>query len=201
MAREAYLEAAGFFSDVVSGVGASQWDAAGLGVWSVRDLAGHTARSLFLVAEFGSQRSESVDVRSAAEHYRISLAPEGVDEAIAARGRAAGEALGEDPLARLAEGRERAERLVGETSEDTIIAYTNGGISLGDYLETRVLELVVHTLDLARALGVEATPPREALRCALHLLAELAVESGRGGRLALAATGRGVLPAGFSVLG
>ncbi len=201
MAKTAYLQALGFFMDVVNRVGPGQWDAPGLGVWSVRDLVGHTARSIFLVEEFGSQRSETLDVKSAAEHYHISLSPEGVDDAIAARGRAAGEALGDDPLARLAEGRARAERLVAETDAGAVIAYTNGGITLGAYLETRVLELVVHTLDLARALDIEADPPPEALRSALRLLAELAVDSGRGGRLALAATGRGELPGGFTVLG
>lgn len=201
MTSQAYVQALAFFFSVAERIRDDQWDAPGLGVWSVRELVGHTARSIFLVEEFGSQRSETLDVKSAAEHYHVSLAPEGIDDAIAERGRAAGAALGDDPLARLAEGRVRAERLVAETSEDTVIAYTNGGIRLGDYLETRVLELTVHALDLANALGVEAEPPREALRSVLHLLAELAVDSGRGGRLALAATGRGALPDGFSVLG
>ncbi len=201
MTKQAYLQAVGFFMDAVARVGPGQWDEPALGVWTVRDLVGHTGRSIFLVEEFGSQRSDTIDVESAAHHYHLSLAPDGIDDAIADRGRAAGEALGDDPLALLTAGRERAERLVAETDEDTIIAYNNGGIRLGHYLETRVLELVVHTLDLANALGIELEPPREALGVALHLLAELALDSGHGGSLALAATGRGVLPDRFSVLG
>ena len=199
--KDAYREALGFFFDVVGRIEPGQWGEPALGVWSVKELVGHTARSVFLVDEFGAQRADAADVTSAAHHYHVSLAPEGVDDAIAERGREAGEALGGDPLARLAEGRARAERRVAETDAETIIAYTNGGIALGHYLETRVLELTVHTLDLAAALGVEAEPPREPLRCALHLLAELAVDSGHGGRFALAATGRGLLPDRFSVLG
>ncbi len=201
MTKQAYLQAVSFFMDSVARIGPNQWNEPGLGVWTIRDLVGHTGRSIFLVEEFGSQRSDTVDVRSPAHHYHLSLAGEGIDDAIADRGRAAGEALGNDPLSLLAAGRERAERLVDETDEETVIAYTNGGIRLGDYLETRVLELTVHTLDLANALGIETEPPREALGVALHLLAELALDSGHGGSLALAATGRGVLPDRFSVLG
>ena len=201
MTKQAYLQAVGFFMDAVARIGPNQWNEPALGVWSVRDLVGHTGRSIFIVEEFGSQRSDTIDVESAAHHYHLSLTVEGVDDMIADRGREAGEALGEDPLSRLAADRERVERLVGETDEGAIIAYTNGGIRLGDYLETRVLELVVHTLDLSNALGIEAEPPREALGVALHLLAELALDSGHGGSLALVATGRGVLPDRFSVLG
>lgn len=201
MSKQAYYEAAEFFIATVRGVQTAQWDEPGLGVWSVRDLVGHTARSIILIEEFAAQRADRADVASAAEHYHVSLAPEGIAEMIAERGRAAGQALGDDPLAAVLAAWERVEPIVESTAEDAVIRYTNGGIRLGDYLDTRVLELVVHSLDLANAIGADPEPPREALSAALHLLADLALDSGHGGQLALAATGRGILPDRFSVLG
>ena len=74
--------------------------------------------------------------------------------------------------------------------EDAPIAYTNSGIRLEHYLQTRVLELVVHTLGLLTAINVDDQPPRVALLSTLHLLTDLAADTGFGGQLALLATGR-----------
>ncbi len=96
---------------------------------------------------------------------------------------------------------DRVIKLLRDTPEDLTVSYEGKGIRFGDYIQTRVLELVVHTLDVAKAIGVSDEPPREALSQTLHLLADLAADSGHGGALALAATGRGILPDRFSVLG
>ena len=159
------------------------------------------SRSITRIEEFGTQRAESVDITSAVHHYRRSLRQPSDDERVALRGREAGQALGDDPLATMKADWSRAEPVLDATDEDAIIAYDNGGIRFGDYLETRVFELTVHTLDLANAIGVEVEPSREALGVTLQLLAALAVESGRGAPLALSGTGRGPLPDGYSVLG
>ena len=137
---------------------------------------------------------------SAAEHYRISLAPANANDEIAARGREAGAELGDDPAATVRTAAERVLPLLDGLSEDMVISYPNGAIRLGDYLETRVVELTVHTLDLANAIGADAEAPAEALSVTLHLLADLAVASGQGAALALAATGRGLLPDRFSLM-
>ncbi len=69
-----------------------------------------------------------------------------------------------------------------------------------DYLPTRTLELIVHTLDLARAVELRARPPAQPLSTTLALLANLALLQGEGPDVALALTGRGPLPPGFSVM-
>lgn len=201
MSKAACRQAVEFFLDVAGEVRPEQWDAPALGVWSVRDLVGHTSRSITRIEEFGARRAPAVDVASAADHYRRSLGRPNAGEQIAERGREAGQALGADPLAAMREDWARAERILDATDEDEIIAYDNGGIRFGDYLETRVFELTIHSLDLANAIGVEAQPPREALAVALQTLAAIALESGCGADLALAATGRAPLGEGFSVLG
>ena len=201
MSKAPCRQAVAFFLDVAGEVRPGQWDAPALGVWSVRDLVGHTSRSITRIEEFGARRAPAVDVDSAADHYRRSLGRPNAGQQIAERGREAGQALGADPLATMREDWARAERILDATDEDEIIAYDNGGIRFGDYLETRVFELTIHALDLANAIGVEAQPPREALAVALRTLAAIALESGRGAELALAATGRAPLGEAFSVLG
>ena len=83
MSKEAYTAAVEFFISTASQIRDDQWDAPALGVWVVRDLVGHTARSITRVEEFGANRAETVDIESAAHHYRTSLSRSGVDAQIA----------------------------------------------------------------------------------------------------------------------
>lgn len=201
MGKEAYRQAVEFFVDIVGRIPSEAWDGPGLGIWTIRDLVGHTSRSIAGLADVLPERAGKVDVHSAAHHYHISLAPDDIDDVIAERGKSAGEQLGPDPVQTVHNMAETILPQVAALPEDTIVRYNNGGIRLGDYLATRVLEITVHSMDLCVAMGQELEPPREALSVTLHLLADLGVDSGVGGKLALAATGRGVLPDRFSVLG
>ena len=201
MSRAAYRQAVDCFLEAAGKVRPEQWDAPALGVWSVRDLVGHASRSITRVEEFGVRRSHDIDITSAAHHYRRALRTPADDERVAERGRAAGQELGDDPLATMRADWARAEPILDATREETIIAYDNGGIRFGDYLETRIFELTVHTLDLANAIGVEVEPAPEAMDAALRLLGALALASGRAEPLILSATGRAPLPQGYSVLG
>lgn len=90
--------------------------------------------------------------------------------------------------------------LVGHTSRSLLTVEAYLAMRLSDYLPTRTFELVVHTLDLARALGLRLEPPPAAATAALHLAVDLAVAGDAAGTLLLTATGRGAPPAGFSVL-
>ena len=94
-------------------------------------------------------------------------------------GKIAGGELGDDPLSVIKDAIATMQPVLDATPGDTLIAYTNGGIVFNHYLETRILELTVHTLGLQTALGLSDEPPREALL----------------------ATCRGVMPDRFSVLG
>jgi len=119
---------------------------------------------------------------------------------VARRGVDAGRALGDDPVAAVAELAGRVLPLVDGLNGDELLTSIVGGIRLVDYLPTRVLELTVHTGDLCVALGLPVEPPALPAAVTLRLVGDLAVADGRAGALLLAATGRGGLPAGFSVL-
>jgi hypothetical protein len=90
--------------------------------------------------------------------------------------------------------------LVAAQDGSELVTTIVGGMRLADYLPTRTFELAVHTCDLATALGLPLEVPASAAAQALRLVTDLAVAEGTAGPLLLAATGRPVLPAGYSVL-
>lgn len=180
----------------------TDWDAPGLGEWDVRSLAGHTTRAFLTVEQYlaSTPPDTAVTLPTALDYYRAALGP-GVDHAtVAARGRDAGLALGDDPVAAVRGVVERVSALLTTVTPTTVIALPWGAMHLGEYLRTRLTEAVVHTSDLAAALG--ATPPAgtEELRAVTSLLTEIAVAAGHGDALLRALTGRAGLPPGFSVV-
>ncbi|HEY3409599.1 MAG TPA: maleylpyruvate isomerase N-terminal domain-containing protein [Propionicimonas sp.] len=196
--RAAFVEATRWYQEVLAQVG-DRWAEPGLGEWDVRALAGHTSRSLLTVEAYLGQPAEAVDIATTAAYYeatsQISAGP-----AVAQRGRDAGSALGDDPVAAVARIAARVLPLVAGLSGTELLTTIAGGMRITDYLPTRVFELVVHTADLAVALGVPAEPPPGPAALALGLVSELAVAGGHAGTLLLAATGRSGLPPGFTLL-
>ncbi|MFT4108079.1 maleylpyruvate isomerase N-terminal domain-containing protein [Propionicimonas sp.] len=196
--RRACADAAGWFQATTAEVG-DRWDEPGLGEWNVRALVGHTARALLTVEAYLGTPAATADVTSAVGYYLATKAI-AAGPGVAQRGRDAGEALGADPVAAVAEIVARVFALVDGLTGEELPTTIAGGIRLADYLPTRILELTVHTADLSMALGLSPEPPALPAGLTLRLLAELAVTEGRAGPLLLAATGRGGLPSGYTVL-
>jgi hypothetical protein len=90
--------------------------------------------------------------------------------------------------------------LVADLDGTELLTTIAGGMRIADYLPTRVFELVVHTADLAVALGVPAEPPAGPAALALRLAGDLAIAGGHAATVLLASTGRTGLPSGFTVL-
>lgn len=195
---QAFAEAAEWFVGSVSLVD-DRWSRPGLGEWDVRSLVGHTSRSLLTVEAYLAQPADVVDVESAAGYFQATRAI-AAGPAVAERGREAGEALGPDPAAAVADIAARVLPVVESCGGAEVITTIAGGMRLADYLPTRTFELVAHTADLAAALGLSADPPAVPAEQALELVARLAVAQGLAGPLLRAATGREGLPPGFSVL-
>lgn len=177
-----------------------RWSDTALGEWSVRDLVGHTSRALLTVETYLSKPVDVIELHSAVEYFRRVFATSGDPAAVAQRGRDAGAALGDDPAAAVAAIADRVLPLVRASADDALVATPVGGMRLIDYLPTRTFELAVHTCDLAAALGQPLDVPAGAATESLGLMSELAVHAGQAGPLLLAATGRGSLPTGFTVL-
>jgi uncharacterized protein (TIGR03083 family) len=199
--REAYNAAAGCFIDTVASVTADQWKQPGLGVWTVRDLVGHTCRALLTVETYVQKPAPQLDVERPVDYFLRAKAALTDPTAVAARGREAGQALGPEPARMVREIASRVLQRLQTAPDTTLVGAPVGGMRLIDYLPSRIFELIVHTLDLATALTLEVTIPETAARVTLHLLADLAAEQpGKPAPLLLAATGRCALPVGYSVL-
>jgi hypothetical protein len=194
----AFADAAEWFA-ATTALADGRWDEQGLGEWDVRSLVGHTSRSLLTVESYLARPAAAVEVGSTADYYRATRAAAAGPD-VAARGREAGQALGADPAAAVAEIEARVVPVVAARAGTEVITTIAGGMRLADYLPTRTFELVVHTADLAAALGVRTGPPPLPAAQAFALVGQLAVAGGSATQLLRAATGREGLPPGFTVL-
>ena len=196
------LAAQGFVA-VAESVRPEDWARPALGVWTVRDLTGHTGRALQTVELYldpGAGES-TPDLTGPTEYYARAAAALADPAAVAERGRQAGAALGDDPASTVVSMAHRVVALVDDSAEHALVRTPVGTIRLRDYLPTRTFELVVHSLDLAAAVGA-AVPDvlRGPVGTCLHLAADLASVRGDGPDVLLALTGRRSLPDGFSVV-
>lgn len=196
-----FASAAHGFADLVGRIPDGAWTGPGLGEWDVRALVGHTSRSLTTVLTYLETTADRADIATPQEYYaRVNPAALGLDPAdVAERGRQAGRDLGDDPAGAVEALVARALARL-DAVDDPLIRVIGGlGIRLRTYLPTRTFELAVHSLDIARAVGIPFTLPPPVLDEALVLAARIAAaESGETVLMAL--TGRDGLPPSFSVV-
>lgn len=202
MTASVFASAVAAFTQLVRDLPDNSWDGPGLGDWDMRSLVGHTSRSLITVSQYLRTPAERADVADAVAYYlwvREYSSTAGA-EAVTERGRQAGRALGDDPVAAVDRLAERALADV-QNAGDPVISVIDGlGIRLSHYLQTRVFELAVHGVDIARAAGCEFELPAEVAEEATVLAARVAVRLGRGETVLAALTGRTALPPAFSVV-
>ena len=199
--RETYLEAGEFFAGVVDTIDIDGFEAPALGEWLVRDLIGHTYRAFTTVLSYSEKPGDSVEIERPVDYFLKVLEGTIDHKQIAERGRAAGLEIIDDPKMRVRGFAMYVKNKLDGLSDDHIMATVVGGMRLIDYLPTRTFELIIHTMDLAKALGVKAEPPENGMEATLQILGQLALYRGHAPDLVLAATGRHGLPDGFSVLG
>jgi hypothetical protein len=169
--------------------------------WTVAELIGHTARA-FVATETVLHTPLDPSSRAltgAADYYRVAMSLSGVHGGITQRARAAGAALIADPFGAVRADADRVGVLVASVPLDREVQHAAGRLAFGEYLRTRVTELVLHTVDLQLALGVVVTAPPDPARLVADLMVELA---DRADPLAVACalTGRS-WPGGCNVLG
>ncbi|QWZ07302.1 maleylpyruvate isomerase N-terminal domain-containing protein [Nocardioides panacis] len=195
-----FTEAAFAVRDTVARVPRDAWDGPGLGEWTVRDLVGHTSRSLVTVIEYLARPVDREVVHSAAAYYTAISAGTFDPAAVTERGRRAGRDLGDDPATRFHALVDEAVRVAQRADPDLVVHTIVGGMRVAAYLPTRTFELCVHGLDLAAATGAPIALPARAVEEAAALAAVSAAQRGLGPDLLLAMTGRRGLPPGFSVV-
>ena len=198
--RQTYADARDFFLDVVGRVQPDHWDLPGLGVWSVRELIGHTCRAIAVVERDLAAPESGVSLDSAADFFATALAVPGVAEINARLSREFGATLGADPIGSVRVILDRVSALLATLPDDRVVTTPFGGLRLPDYVPTKTFELIVHTLDIAEAIGLEVATPADALADSVEIAVALALRSGRGPVLLQALTGRRALPPDFGVM-
>ena len=198
---EKFSSAADAFVNVVRGIKPDTWETHGLGVWSVRSLVGHTARALITVCDYLElDPASQVDMETAGDYYGQIYLVYTNPEAIAQRGVQAGIALGDNPIEAIETLKKRALDLISAQDATRLVSLGGMGIPLDEYLKTRVFELVVHSIDIARATGQEAHFASDLIEESAALAAGIAARKGDGEQVLMALTGREQLPEGFSVV-
>lgn len=200
--RKVFASAADYFAALVRRIPDDRWGQPGLGEWTVRDLVGHTSRSLVTVSTYLKVPAQHEDVADPADYYvkMYSYAAGMGAEAVVERGRQAGRDLGADPATAVERLASRALADVA-AADDPLIEVIGGlGIRLSSYLPTRTFEIAVHGLDIAGAVGIDDEPPAAVLSEAAALAGRIGVGMGQGPATLRALTGRAALPRGFSVV-
>jgi hypothetical protein len=172
----AFRYASQWWRSVVGSVDDHRWDHAALGEWSVRELVAHTDRAYKTLLEYAeADVVDETPIHSAAAYFRTVLAEQTPHVHIAARAKreAGDEADWVSATDRLAG---RAERAVASWAPDQPMHLMVGVMPLDQYLATRVVELVVHGLDLAAAIDLPTVAPSASSRVALLVLLDLAGE-------------------------
>ena len=198
--RNAFRESALQLVDVLERVPSDAWEKPGLGEWTVRELVAHVLK-IFDGPVTSEEQDRPLAADSAAAYYVLAMSSPRIHEEVAERARTRAASFGDSPV-------EAARAVVARTLDavdaldDAALVTTNvGPVRLVDYLSTRVLEIVIHSMDVSLAAGVPVETSREALTVTLALLSDIAVEHGDGIALAMALSGRRSLPEGFNVLG
>lgn len=188
---EAYRFASHWWRSLVGAVEDDRWDGPALGEWSVRELVAHTNRVYRTILDYvAGATKDPTPILSAADYFRIVLAEETPHVHIAERARLeVKDYAGRDVVAVTEELATRAAKLVDTAAPTTTMHLFVGEMELQQYLATRVVELVIHGLDLAAALDLPIEPPAEATAVALAVLLDLARPADLSGVLRLL-TGR-----------
>lgn len=196
-----FSRAADAFVDLVRGIRSDQWGSPGLGVWDVRSLVGHTTRALITVGDYLElDPANQVDMETAGDYYGQIYLVYTNPQAIAQRGIDAGIALGDDPVGRIEALKARALELILAQEPSRLVSLGGMGIPLDEYLRTRVFELVVHSIDIARATGQKTLLDPDLIEESAALAGGIAARKGDGEQVLMALTGRERLPEGFSVV-
>ncbi|MFY1636025.1 maleylpyruvate isomerase N-terminal domain-containing protein [Solwaraspora sp. WMMB335] len=204
--RQKYLAAATTFADLAERISDEPWDGAGLGIWTLRELVGHTVSGgLQEVLDALDRVTDTVAIPSPERYYALArtVDPAVYDAAVTASAHAArrtGQSLGTDPAGTIRHLVEAVEHRLGGIAPTTVVTTVAGGMPIDAWLPTRTFELATHSLDIAAATDVPAQIPDDVLAEALVLAARIAVVVGDGASVLRALTGRATLPDGFSVV-
>lgn len=170
---DAFEEEAAAVEATLRGVPDDAWERPALGEWTVAELVAHLVRG---VTRVDAYLDVDVEGDTAAVdrvgYWRFDLAAEAPAVARRARDEAAG--LAPDTMVeRFAEGWRTSAGRAGGLPPDHLLTTLRGPMRLDEYLATRVVELVVHHMDLCAAVDQPPSPTASAGAIAASALESL----------------------------
>jgi uncharacterized protein (TIGR03083 family) len=127
-----------------------------LPLWTVKELVAHMWGDLDRIREYLADPAPAAADADAVAYWKsYDPTEDGPATADRARAVAARFATGAELVASFEEARAEAIPLALATPEDRVVATWGPALRLDDYLQTRILEMGVHGLDLADAIGRE----------------------------------------------
>jgi uncharacterized protein (TIGR03083 family) len=163
---------------------AGAWESpSALAEWSVGGLAGHLAGQAFAAVDLIEAEPSELHPIALEEHYRrVSWIGAAVDDEVSVGIRSGGDDNADAGpaalVARVADARERLVTLLAATSPDRplLVPWQGWALRRDDFLVMRMMEIAVHSDDVAASVGTTAPPlPEEVLGPVLALLTSLAV--------------------------
>ena len=189
--RRALQDAVVVFLATGDAIDPSMWDRPATDRWTVRLLFAHVVRGMSVFAELldGDREPTGPVLDDAAAYFRTALALDGIHEGIAERASTAASVAPDDLMGWAREVADGMLARAEATGDDRVLVHFAGRIRVGEYLVTRVAEVVLHTFDLQQACGLGVEAPATALALVNPLLLDLA-DRADPTALALALTGR-----------
>lgn len=139
------------------------WDAPGLGEWSLAELGAHVVRAADLIRRYLAEPVEGgAPVCDRVSYFAFDL--RAAAPSIAERSRQEAADIGSERLVEaFADAWRASADVLRAYAPDRLLATFRGPMGLHEYAATRVFELAVHHLDLCRALGRPPHAPDDAM--------------------------------------
>ncbi len=174
--REQFVQGARVVVDALaSSAVAAAWDEPSvLTGQTVGGLAGHLARgAVWVVGDYLDQPEPVTATFESADHYFAALGAAATDEsnrAIRERGASIAASGAQAVVATATARLDALSARLGNEAGRRLTVVAGGAMRLDDYLQTRIVEQVVHLDDLSRSIGVEPwESPAENVRLVLRI--------------------------------
>ena len=190
--KSAFHDASSSFVALVDSIGPERLGEPGTDEWTILELIAHTTRAYLAIDEVLARPLDpaSRKLADAADYYRSAMSTAGVHDGITTHARDGAARMGDDPGPYVHDVADRVHRLVVCTPARQDVQHYAGRIAFGDYLVTRITELVLHSVDLQHALGGTPSAPESAAVLVRGVLASL-VDRDDALSVACALSGRG----------
>ncbi|HUD69083.1 MAG TPA: maleylpyruvate isomerase N-terminal domain-containing protein [Acidimicrobiales bacterium] len=174
--KSAFHDASNNFVAVVDSIGPERLGEPATDEWTILELIAHTARAYIAIEEVLARPLDpaSRQLSDAAAYYRSAMSIQGVHDGITKRARDGASLMGNEPGPYVHDVADRVHLVVSGTPTRQDVQHYAGRIAFGDYLVTRITELVLHSVDLQHALGRTASAPDNAAVLVRDVLVALA---------------------------